>query len=127
MVCHRVHREQCRVLSKRFHKCVLILLELHAKKLQKRHKEEPPDFRSKQFGRATVNSFPFTCFTLAQRKDCKMVETRPVGSGLRLFGWVGLLLGFLCPFLHLMYFPSFNDDLEHAHTASVLVEKKMSS
>ena len=29
-----------------------------------------------------------------------MVETRPVGPGLRLFGLVGLLLGFLCPFLH---------------------------
>ena len=35
-----------------------------------------------------------------------MVETRPVGSGLRLFGWFGLFLGFLCPFLHhLIVFP----------------------
>ena len=40
-------------------------------------------------------SFRLTSFTSAQRKDSKMVETRPVGSGLRLFGWFGLLLGFL--------------------------------
>ena len=53
-----------------------------------------------------MSSFRFTCFTLAQRKDYKLVETRPVGSGLRLFGLLGLLLGFLCPFLpHLIVFP----------------------
>ena len=28
----------------------------------------------------------------------KIVETRPVGCGLRLFGWFGFFLGCLCPF-----------------------------
>ena len=52
------------------------------------------------------NSLRFTCFTLAQRKDYKMVETRPVGFVLVLCGLVGLLFGFLCPFLHhLIVFP----------------------
>ena len=48
-------------------------------------------------GPSIVSSHRFTCFTLAQRKDYRMVETRPLGCGWRLFFVVGLSLSFSPP------------------------------
>ena len=48
-------------------------------------------------GPSIVSSLRFTCFTLAQRKDYRMVETRPLGCGWRLFFVVGLSLSFSPP------------------------------
>ena len=55
------------------------------------------ELRFENSGPLIENSLRFTCFTLAQRKDYKMVETRPVGSVWFVWFVVGLFLSFSPP------------------------------